>query len=122
MMREAKLGLLVLALLFIVLPACSMAGTGGGEGNVQVTVENNLIPPTSLSVYAVPEVGSRRLVGNVTPGQTSTLSFSGRTAEQYRFVAQTTAGQEIASNTITLGPGSAAIWDVSSNIVVPDGN
>ena len=80
-------------------------------------VENNLIPPTSLSVYAVPEVGSRSLVGAVEPGATATLRFNPMAGTgQFRFVAETTAGNEIASNPVTISPGATVRWDVSANI------
>lgn len=110
---------LMLILIGLLIAGCSSATREGRGSEVRLTVENNLIPPTTLSVFAIPEVGSRRLVGVVRPGETTTLAFSGRTAESYRFAAETTTGREIVSNTITLAPGSSAIWDVSANIAVP---
>lgn len=100
------------------LGSCAAAGTaGGGEGDTVVVVENNLIPATSLSVYAVPDAGVRRLVGIVNPSATATLRFNPTaTAGQYRLLAETTAGAELVSNPITFSPGATIEWDVSANI------
>lgn len=108
-------------LLLCLLPACALAGSGDGEdaGRLAVRVENNLIPPTSLSVFAVSDLGARRLAGVVRPGETTTLSFPGEVAEQYRFSAETAGGREIVSDPVTLGPGDLVVWDVSANLIVP---
>ena len=100
--------------------ACSSATQGSADPATQIrlTVENDFIPPTTLSVYAIPENGSRRLVGLVRPGDTAALSWSGAITSDYRFSAQTTTGEEIVSNSINLGPGQSAVWNVRSNVVV----
>jgi hypothetical protein len=121
MMIQRAAGRTVLLAALLLLAACGLPGRAGdGANRVQLRVENNLIPPTSLTVFAVPEVGSRRMAGVVRPGETATLTFSAPVVEGYRFTAQTTAGREIVSNTVTLGPGRAAVWDVNANLVVPD--
>lgn len=107
---------LVLVLPLLLVACASPRGTE--ESRATLRVENDLIPPTSLSVYAVPEIGSRILVGVVPPGETTTLTFDAAAASDYRFVAETTAGREITSDEITLGSGDGAIWSVNANVVV----
>jgi heme/copper-type cytochrome/quinol oxidase subunit 2 len=109
---------LLLLLAVTGLGACASGGMGaGGAGNTVLRVENNLIPATSLSIYAVPEVGTRTLVGVVDPSSTATLRFNASAAGgQYRFVAETTAGNEIASNPITVSSGATIRWDLTANI------
>lgn len=115
------LSLLVLPLA-LALGACASAGGGamgaGAEGAVTVEVQNNLIPPTSLSVYAVSDTGTRRLVGVVQPSATRTLTFDPvAVSGQYYFVAEGTSGDEIRSNPITLGRGDTVRWNLSANLV-----
>ena len=104
------------------LTACASATAGGaagveGEGEVAVLVENNLIPPTSLTVYAVEENGGRRLIGTVDPSETATLSFDPTAvAGRYYFAAETTEGTDIASNPLTLANVQRVRWDLQSNI------
>ena len=97
--------------------ATATAGGGGGGGAVAVMVENSLIPPTSLSVYAVEENGGRRLIGTVDPSETTTLSFDPTAvAGRYYFVAETTDGTNITSNPLTLANVERVRWDLQSNI------
>jgi hypothetical protein len=112
-------GLLLLGMV-VALGACASGGatSGGGQGGTALEVRNNLIPPTSVSVYADPEIGSRRLVGVVQPGATRVLRFDPTAASgQYNFVAETTSGQELVSNPITFSSGASLRWDLSSNLV-----
>lgn len=110
-------GLAVLALI-VGLAACASAPRGGGAGGVAVRVENNLIPPTTLTVWAHPQVGVRSMVGVIQPSTTKTLYFEpSSVAGQYVFVAETTTGQAIRSNPVGLsGPGGTVVWDVSANL------
>lgn len=102
----------------LLLVACASAGGGGGGGpEVAVRVENNLIPSAGLTIYAVPRVGGRRLLGSVSPSSTRTLTFNpvGDTGE-YVFVAETTAGAQISSNPVLVSAPATVHWDLSSNI------
>lgn len=106
------------------LGACAPGAAGAGGGNTTVRVENNLIPPTSLTVSAVPSGGTRRVLGSVSPNATATLRFNAvRAADQYRLVAQAASGAEIVSNPVTFSPGATVQWDLRSNVakvVTPD--
>jgi hypothetical protein len=116
---RSRFALLLLALSLPV-SGCAMGGMGAaGEGSVAVEVENNLIPPTSLSVYAVPETGARRLIGVVDPSETRTLRFDPvGAAREYRFAAETTSGADIVSNPLVIGANDAVRWDVTANLAV----
>lgn len=109
--------------LLIAATGCASAGMGaGGERTVAVEVENNLIPPTSLSVFAVPETGTRRLIGVVEPSTTETLRFDPVAAGgQYVFVAESTAGAEIVSDPVTITEPMVMNWDLAANIITVTG-
>ncbi|MGH7506233.1 MAG: hypothetical protein ACRELX_11305 [Longimicrobiales bacterium] len=96
--------------------ACATGAQGSGEG-VQVEVNNDLIPSSALTVYVLPEIGARRLIGNVNPSETTTLQFEEVAVGQYRLMARTTGGNEIVSNPISLANVAAITWDLSSNIL-----
>lgn len=105
------------------LGACATGGTGAaGGGSVALEVENNLIPPTSLSVYLLPDAGSRQLIGVVQPGATRVLRFDPIGASgQYRFRAETTEGREIISNPLTISSGTTISWNVNANLATTSG-
>ena len=117
-MRVPKILVIALAALFGAgLSACASMGGGGAEGNTTLVVENTLAPSTSLTIYALPEVGSRSMVGLVDPQETARLTFNSMSAGTYRFMARTTSGQELVSHPITVSPGQTIEWDVRANIV-----
>lgn len=117
MLRRFRL--VILLVLPLLVAACASTRENAPGSEVSVRVENDLIPPTTLSVYAIPESGSRQLLGVVRPSQTQTLTFRPSFPGQFQFVAETTGGQEIVSNTISLGQGDGAVWSINSNIIVP---
>lgn len=110
--------LLALLLSTALASACATAGQGeaSAEGGAMIRVQNNLIPPTSLTVYAVGETGTRRLLGSVSPNSTQTLRFEPGAGGQYRILARTTSGQEILSNPVSVRSGEGIRWDVQANI------
>lgn len=117
---KAPLGIVVKALVLMLLVAATAACAStadGGERSTVVVVENDLVPSYALTIYAIPDAGSRRLVGHVDPRETATLRFNPFGTGQYRFVAETTAGDEIVSNPITFSPGATLRWDLNANIV-----
>lgn len=106
---------------------CAPATSAGGDPSAQaqadamnriaVQVRNTVVPPTSLTVYAVDASGSsRRLLGNVNPNGRATLSFNpAATVSSYRLMARTTGGQELFSTPFTAGIGQTIVWDVQIN-------
>jgi hypothetical protein len=109
---------LVLAAAFTALSACASSGTGGGAGGgdaVAVTVNNDLVPPSTITVWMVPETGARRRLGTLTPNGTQTFNFSpGVRAMEHRLVAETTGGSDVTSNPFVLDAVSGVRWNVSS--------
>jgi hypothetical protein len=130
-MRIRSFFLPLVAVLVTAAGACApAAGTGPGasgtpstadpEGQVQVEVRNTVVPPTQLTVYAVESPGTqRRMLGSVSANSTGTFSFrpvSG--AGNYRIVARTLGGRELASTPFTVGLGQTVVWDVQTNAVI----
>lgn len=108
----------------LLLAGCAAGAMGtGAQGSTALEVQNNLIPPTSLTIHIVPDIGSRRLVGTVQPGATRVVRFDPPSASgQYQFVAETTFGREIVSNPVSFRSGATVRWDLSANLaVVTDG-
>lgn len=116
MLLRSSLSVLMVALFAALSGGCAAAGTGAAGGEVAVRVQNNLIPPTTLTIYAVPETGARRLLGSVTPNSTQTFTFLPGAGVQHRFMARTTAGAEVVSNPVPVSPGATVRWDVQSNV------
>ncbi len=109
-----RIGFLAAALL---LAACAAAVPGAADAELLIRVQNNLVPPTSLTVWAVPATGTRQMLGTVDPSTTATLRFDpAPAAGQYRLMAETTAGTEIVSNPVVLSDAAVVQWDLSSNI------
>jgi hypothetical protein len=110
-------GILLTAL---VLTSCASRGeTEGGDGNdVILTVVNDRIPGTMLTIYAVPDGGVRRMLGTVAAGETATFEFSAA-GGQYRFVARELGGRQLVSPPITVVPPELVDWRLQTNMVLP---
>lgn len=106
----------------LVLAGCASRGEtddGGGSGNdVTVTVINDRIPGTMLTIYALPDGGVRRMLGTVAAGETATFDFRAA-GGQYRFVARELGGRQLVSPPVTVVPPELIDWRLQSNIVVP---
>lgn len=117
------------ALALALLAGCAPAATAGGSPSAQeqadaanrisVQVRNTVVPPTSLTVYAVDSGGgTRRILGNVSPNGRATLTFNpAASVSAYRLMARTTGGQELFSTPFTAGVGQTIIWDVQINSI-----
>jgi hypothetical protein len=103
--------------------ACASAerqAATGEDRTVQVTVENNLQPPTAVTVYIGEQIGTRRTLGDVGSLDTRTFSYEPATRTgTYRLVARTTAGAELVSDPITLYAGESVRWQLRGNVIVP---
>ena len=121
---------LLSALVVLALAGCGGATTQAGaeagaavapaEGQMVVRIQNNLIPPSSLTVYAVPETGVRQMLGVMQPSETKTFTLDPSLATtQYRLVAEATGGQEIASREFTFAGTSGVTWDMNLNVINP---
>ena len=120
-MRRAGFALLVA--LAIPLPqGCAALGKSTRGETVNVEVNNNLQIPTAITVYAWSDVGSRQLLGNVSPGSQGTLRFhAAHITGSYRLVARVasqTQGDYLVSNSVALVGGETITWDVRANVVL----
>ena len=116
--ERALIRLLLIPLAALALDACASGGRTAGEESdaTFVVVENNLTIPSSLTIYAQPQVGVRTRVGSVRPNTTTRLRFSPISGQQYRFIARTNSGAELASNPVTVIRGQSVQWNVHANI------
>ena len=114
---------LALALPLALLAGCGGAGAEPGEAapgdRIAVEVQNNLVPPTSLTVWSVSDTGTRQMLGTVSPSETRTLRMSvPRLGSEYQLIAETTSGEEIVSRTFVMtGDVGAVGWDLTTNAV-----
>ncbi len=84
---------------------------------IAIEVDNNLIPASALTVWAVPDGGTQMLVGNVGPSERKTLRYLPTTrALNFRLRARMTGGQDRLSNPITMIEGARVTWNVQSNL------
>src|SRR5947209_15807242 len=103
--------------------ACAMGHTprGGDQQQEQqyvVHLTNNLAPPSDVTVYAVSEGGTRRLMGDVPPNQDRALTIPNNIfpGTSFRIVAEGTSGRGILSQPITASSGGGMIkWDLQTN-------
>ena len=117
--RRLRIGVaagLVLGLA-VATPACATRGSQSGAGDMQVRVQNTLMPPTSLTVSLLPATGARRMLGVVTPSDTAVLRVDGPVIGMQRLIAETTDGSAIASRTFTASETAVVEWNVGMNII-----
>ncbi len=110
-------------ILILLVGACAPNGVDTDvdpEAEAAIQVNNDLIPSTVVTVWIIPDVGSRQMLGTVSPGDSETLRFdAGATTREYRLRARTTAGAEIVSTPFSLAAGQAVEWNLNSNMVTP---
>lgn len=116
----------VVAVAFVALAACSSAGgggantampSGGGDG-VAIQVTNDVVPPTSVTVWLVPETGSRRRLGTISPNGQQTFNFNpGMVSMEHRLVAEASGAEDRSSNPFVLEGVQSVQWSVSSVVI-----
>ena len=102
----------------VLVAACGCA-TGGvaGEGRPTVVVDNDVVPPTAVTVYVVDEFENRQLLGDVSPLDQRAFTVRPNSTGQYQLMARTTAGSELVSPRFTLLAGETVEWRLSTNLV-----
>jgi hypothetical protein len=99
--------------------ACGSLRLGGNDGRaVEIRVQNNLTPPTSLSISLLPAAGARRFVGVVAPSETKTLRVDPPPESgAYRLLGEATDGSALASRQFALiDHGSSTLsWEAGSS-------
>jgi hypothetical protein len=101
--------------------ASSHARRGGQqEQQIIVHLTNNLTPPSDVTVYAVSQDGTRRLLGDVPPNKDRALKVPSEIfpGTSFRIVAERTQGRPIVSQPITASSDNLIIdWDLQMNAV-----
>ena len=122
--RPLQLAFLVLAS-FGVSACASGGGGGGGEAEapasgdqVRVVVDNDMIPPSNITVYMVPESGARRRLGTISGSQRSTFRYSPtmRTMN-FRLVAEVVGENDRRSEEFNLVNVTGIEWALSRSTV-----
>ncbi|HEX8242884.1 MAG TPA: hypothetical protein VF541_05300 [Longimicrobium sp.] len=115
--RSISIALLLLAL--PVLGACSLLRHNGPGETVTLEINNNLAIPAALTVYAYSDVGSRQLIGSVSPDRQAVLRFhAGNITGSYRFVAVVRRGSQLVSNPVSLNGGETVTWELRNNVLL----
>ncbi|MEX1184560.1 MAG: hypothetical protein WEF86_15220 [Gemmatimonadota bacterium] len=117
-MRSVATTALLLSL--ALLPGCASTEEGEAAGTlVEVGVNNNLVPSTTVTIYAVQEGGQRSLLGTVMSGVRDTFRFRPMVSSgTHRLVADPPGpGDVLTSRPIVLPvSGSAVIeWNLMNN-------
>lgn len=115
----------LLAAAFVALAACSSAGGSGGGGGtpaggsgVAIQVINDVVPPTNVTVWIVPEAGGRRRLGTIRPNGQETFNFNpGLRSMEHRLVAESSGGSDQTSNPFVLEGVQGIRWSVSSVVI-----
>lgn len=102
--------------------ACSHTGKGGedtspapsAQGDLEIMVHNNLIPPGPVYVYLVPSAGIERDLGTVYGGN-QVVRYRGLALKgSYQLVART-GSRTIASPVLVLTKVAGLDWDLERN-------
>ena len=107
------------AMLSAVLTTLSCASTQTGpQTAVDVHIDNNLIPPSMITVYFVPEAGIERMIGTVVPATKKVLQYKGlRPVGEYRLVARGTNNSNVVSNVVVMDNVAALEWSLATNYI-----
>lgn len=92
----------------------------GAQQEYIVHLTNDLAPPSDVTVYAIGQDGTRRLLGDVPPNKDRALRIPNDLfpGTSFRIVAQRTAGRSVVSQPITATSGGGIIdWDLQTNAV-----
>lgn len=106
----------------LMVAGCSTARPGARPGGVsdaeRVTfrIQNDLVVPSSVSVFIVTEDGDRQLLGQVPADTARTLVFRPRFHSlEHQLLAETETGRRIASNPFTLAGTTHVTWRLQAN-------
>ena len=121
-------GRFLIASFCMALTACAGGGSGGpggggeaavpgaDENRVSVAINNDIMPGTTVTVFMVPEVGSRRRLGSLgsITRRTFTYSVTERNMD-YRLVAEVSGARNRQSLPFTLVGVTGVQWAVSTS-------
>lgn len=117
-MRRAR-SIFIALLVLPVLGACSLLRQKSPGETVTLEINNNLAIPQALTVYAYSDVGSRQLIGSVSPDRQAVLRFhAAYITGSYRFVAVVRRGSQLVSNSVSLNGGETVTWELRNNVLL----
>lgn len=101
------------------------AGAGGNEAmgepgdGIAIVVNNDRIPPSSATVYIVPDTGGRQRLGIVNGGARQTFSYRPASLSgEYRLVAEMVGASDVSSNPFNfLGGATRVEWSTDQGQV-----
>ena len=118
-----KIRNLMAALILTATAACASSGgppaAGGTQGQLDIRINNNLIPPRTLTIYLVPRSGIEQNLGDILGSGMKTVSYRGLALKgEYQLVARV-VGAEVAvfSNIVVLDKVRLIDWDLQRNFV-----
>ncbi|MGQ0815345.1 MAG: hypothetical protein ACT4O1_12955 [Gemmatimonadota bacterium] len=118
---EAEVGMKLggVVLISLLLGSCASAGTSGPQVQLPIRINNNLIPPSSLTIFLVPASGIEHNLGDVIGSGQHQLMFRGLPPSgEYQLVARRSDGRAMASRVIVLDQNVTAIhWDLQQNFL-----
>lgn len=112
--------LLTVLLALLVTGACASADEPGGDfglrGDLVVEVDNTRESHADLTVYILPDGGSRRRLGSVTLGARRRFAFQRRaTQTRFRLFADSNTRRDLVSEYFTVTNGAVVVWNVARN-------
>ena len=123
MISKRNLVRLGLAAVFA-LGCASSGGTEGADaggdtaGGIAVTVTNAVVPPAAITLWIVPQTGSRRRLGTIQPNQQGTFNFTPTVpAIEHTLQAEHVGGGQTTSNPFVLSGVTRVTWQTSSPVV-----
>jgi hypothetical protein len=120
-----KLRDLTAAFVLIATAACA-SGSGGGQTTgtgtqrqLDIRINNNLIPPRTLTIYLVPRSGIEQNLGDLIGSGVRTLSYRGLALQgEYQLVARVVGAERaVFSNIIVMDKVRLIDWDLQRNFV-----
>ena len=99
-------------------PADAGAAGSGATGGITVTVTNAVVPPAAITLWMVPQTGSRRRLGTIQPNQQGTFTFAPTVpAIEHTLQAEHVGGGQTTSNPFVLSGVTRVTWQTSSPVV-----
>lgn len=118
-LRRSVAGAALAVLSATALGACASGHTHrGADQQIVVHLTNDLAPPSDVTVYAVTQDGTRRLLGDVPPNKDRVLKVPTdiQPGATFRIIAERTGGRRILSQPITSTSALSMIdWDLQTN-------
>src|SRR5688572_23700953 len=87
----------------------------GPQTAVDIYIDNNMIPPSTITLYFVPEAGIERMIGTVVSGAKKVLQYKGlQPVGEYRLVARGTNNSNVVSSVIVMDNVAAIEWSLAT--------